>query len=772
MTFKYELVTVRTRAGRKQLLILAIMANVFLVMVSFEQSQYGMQAEAPGETKGPPAKKTLSTSREQGMTVRQTKSVIFVRELLGVDCTGEADSEKALNALTGNAPTTNNTITGRTLSFENCPSIRLNKTWVICNQGGFIIDGLTRSGAAGKGVNISWAGAGNGVMIDMEYVDGFQVQGLNVQGNSRAGVGIQIDKNGAGAIWNTTDGRLINNTFQGANQNWIGVSISPVSRENVEDMRIEDSSFYCSAVRATTLAVGIEVGASQNAKNEIVKHINVTGCLYGIWQKNGSIQIRESEFTYNGGKCGSGNGADIRLDSNTDVDIVEGNLDENGTQGINMNGDMPGFGFGHPLIVRGNHAGPAGCENTSNYWFNVSSPGAGYIFEGNSWDPDNNLVKIIGSNQAGGTGNAKIYTIGNYYPNSLFTPWWTLATDSNALDLGLSTDKLLVYGAKTNNEPSLGSNASSPILTFRGYLNGSTSSPDDIALQNIPASGGASSGGTFLVKHQEGATGREFFGWDGSFPGITVSQISTPAQPAISNIGAAGSTSYTYAVVAYAGSRSSVGSSTGTTKTGNATLSRTNYNQLQFYPSAGADKYCIWRISRSGDPSSTGNIGCISAIQARGGGDQWLAFGYTANVGSVTNPYRFNDTGLIGDGAGLPTTNGTGQLISTVSTGTAPFSINSDTPVANLTLFSHPQVYEKGVLTHSEKIYTNTEVLSSGWATHSFANSFTFTSSSTFGCTCTDQTAVNVCKAAPASATSVNLAGTGSDVLWLECLGH
>ena len=156
-----------------------------------------MKAGAPGETKGPSAKKTLSTFREQGITVHQTKSVIFVRELLGVDCTGETDSEKALNALTGNAPTTNDTITGRTLLFENCPSIRLNKTWVIYNQGGFVIDGLTRSGAAGKGANISWAGAGNGVMIDMEYVDGFQVQGLNVQGNSRAGVGIQIDKNGA-----------------------------------------------------------------------------------------------------------------------------------------------------------------------------------------------------------------------------------------------------------------------------------------------------------------------------------------------------------------------------------------------------------------------------------------------------------------------------------------------------------------------------------------------------------------------------------------------
>ena len=744
-------------------MIMAIVAFAFLLMVSFGQSQDGTPAGSKGLPNG--------TSETEGVAVLQPKSVLFVRALPGVDCTGAAESGETLTALTGKPPRTNNAITGRTLSFENCPSIKLNKTWVIYNQGGFVIDGLTRSGAASKGVNISWTGTANGVMIDMEYTDGFQIQGLSIQGNSNAGVGIQIDKKGPGGIWNTTDGRLINNTFAGANQHWIGVSISPLSTSNVEDMRVEDSTFYCNATRSTTEAVAIEVGSSYNAKNEIFKHNNITNCYYGIYAKNGSFQARDGEFTSNGGTCGSGTGADIRIDINSDVDIIEGNLDENSTQGINLNNDSPGFGLGHPLIVRGNHAAPAGCENTSVFWYNALG-GHGFIYEGNSWDFDSNLVSVIGSNYRGGINNGTIYTAGNNWPNYSFTPWWTNAANTYSSEFSVTSDTLMVYGAKTNNEPAAGNNVSSPMLGFRGYLNGSTSTPDDITLQNIPASGGGSSGGTFVIKHQQGVSGTEFLSWDGSFPGITISPISTALQPRISNVGTAGSTSYTYAIAAYAGSGNSVGSPTGTTSTGNATLSRTNYNQLQFYPSAGATKYCIWRMASTGTPSSTGNIGCISAIQARGGSNQLLAFGYTTNAGSVTNPYRFNDTGLRGDSTGLPTTNTTGQFVSTAATGIAPFSIKSDTPVANLTLFAHPQVYEKGVLTNSEKIYTNNQVLSAGTATHLFANSFTFTSSSTFGCTCTDQTAVNVCKAVPASGNSVNLAGTGSDVLWLECLGH
>ena len=65
-----------------------------------------------------------------------------------------------------------------------------------------------------------------------------------------------------------------------------------------------------------------------------------------------------------------------------------------------------------------------------------------------------------------------------------------------------------------------------------------------------------------------------------------------------------------------------------------------------------------------------------------------------------------------------------GQIANAQATGVAPLSIASTTPVANLTLTAHPQVYEAGVLTTSEKIYTNTQALTRGAATHTFANSF------------------------------------------------
>ena len=112
------------------------------------------------------------------------------------------------------------------------------------------------------------------------------------------------------------------------------------------------------------------------------------------------------------------------------------------------------------------------------------------------------------------------------------------------------------------------------------------------------------------------------------------------------------------------------------------------------------------------------------------------------------------------------------QLTSTLVTGTAPLVIASTTPVANLTLSNHPEVYESGALHTADKIYTNSQALTAGTATHTFANSFTFASSSSYGCSCTDQTAANACQALPASASSVTVVGTGSDILWLQCIGH
>ncbi|MCU1249571.1 MAG: hypothetical protein JWQ49_2600 [Edaphobacter sp.] len=735
---------------------------------------FGLPREVGGDgrPKGLPTKSALDSKSHNNAAI-QTKPVLEVRDVPGVDCTGATDSADALNALTGHFPRTDNTISGRTLAFDGCPSIKLSNTWLIKNHAGFIIDGFTRSGAASKGILITWDGPASGVMIDMEYVDGFIVRGLNIQGAAKGGVGIQVDKNGAGGIWNTTDGIFANNTYQGASRNWIGISISPVSGDNVEDMRVEDSAFYCNAPASTTAGVGVMIGDSANAKNEIIKHIYVTNCWYGVWKKNGSFQVRESEFTGNGGTCGSGGGADIRDDVNSDVDIIDGNLDENSTQGLNE-GDDRGGGYSHPVIVRGNHAAPAGCANLAKYWYNTAA-GTIWIFEGDSWDADPRLLKVIGTSH---NGSGTIYTRGLIYPNSKFIPWWTNNSTAIADDLKIMDDKLMVYAAKSSAIPSVGNNYPSPYLVLRGYLNGSTSTPDDFALQDIPASGGSTGGGTFLIKHQQGATGTEMFGWDGSYPGINIDMIPTPSAPAVGNVGSNGTSRYVYAVVAFGPSGNTAGSSTSTTSTGAATLSSTNYNQLQWYPVAGATKYCVWRTASSGSPSSTGNIGCISSLQVKNQGSAVVSFNYTTNMGGVTNPYRFNDIGLAADSSSLPRSNTTGalslpgQITSTLPTGIAPLSIASSTPVSNLTLTAHPQVYDAGVFTTAEKIYVNSQALNEGAAVHTFATGFRFISSRTFGCICTDQTAANACRAVPASATEVTLAGTGSDILWLQCTGH
>jgi hypothetical protein len=603
----------------------------------------------------------------------QTKRVIDVRDIAGVDCTGVADSATALTAFTGNPPTTNNALNQKTLSFGRCPQIKLTSTWVVYNQAGFIIDGLTRSGSGSQGVNISWAGAANGIMIDFEYVDGFLVQGLNIQGNTTAGVGINVDKNGAGGIWNTTDGRFVNITVQGANQNWAGMSISPISGSNVEDIRIEDSTFYCNATRATTNGVGIMIGQSANAKNEIIKHTNITQCFYGIWQKSGSMQVRDSEMTTNGGTCGSGTGADIRIDGTTDVDIIEGNLDENSTQGINQNNDAAGANPTHPIIVRGNHAAPAGCQNLGVFWYNTGKGAAPWIFEGDSWDQDATLTKVIGTSPNGSGG--VIYTRGLLYPNSTFIPWWTNYTTAIADDLAIEANKMRALKSVSGVVPAASTNLQSPYEVFRGYVNGSTSTPDDFAVEGIPAGTTGTTGGTFVIKHQQGTTGTQMFGWDGSYPGITMATVPTPGPITVTPTGGTGATSYTYAVVAFSSIGNTPASATQNIGNGVAGLSSSTYNLISWFPVTGAIKYCVWRTVGGG---STGNIGCTSAILTLD--TNLTSFGYTVNASGVAAQYQFKDTGLTGDSAALPTLNTTGVVNLIAGTSSTPsLTLGTDT---------------------------------------------------------------------------------------------
>lgn len=129
-------------------------------------------------------------------------------------------------------------------------------------------------------------------------------------------------------------------------------------------------------------------------------------------------------------------------------------------------------------------------------------------------------------------------------------------------------------------------------------------------------------------------------------PPVSVSgtlSLPTPAVPTVTPTGTAGAANYSYLIAARPGDGSHTpASAAGSTSTGNATLSNSNYNALSWAAIAGAATYDVYRTVGGG---SAGKI---------------------ANV--LTNSY--NDQGAAGDSSTAPTTNTTG-LVTVAGTVTA-----------------------------------------------------------------------------------------------------
>ncbi len=156
--------------------------------------------------------------------------------------------------------------------------------------------------------------------------------------------------------------------------------------------------------------------------------------------------------------------------------------------------------------------------------------------------------------------------------------------------------------------------------------------------------------------------------------GLVINGLATPTAPTVTPTGTTGSTSYTYAVVAFNSSGQTAASPTTTTSTGNATLSGSNYNAIAWTAVTGATGYNIYRTASSG----LGN-GATTGL-----------------VGTVYSPtLSYNDTATsTGNGATAPTiaTSGT-TTISTNSinafqienaAGTSILNVNTATGAINL----------------------------------------------------------------------------------------
>jgi hypothetical protein len=306
--------------------LLRAMGVCVAVFLTFHYGQAQIPNQRPETT---PARRIGNPWAKDGLDVRD----------FGVDCTFARDSSAALNAITA-AATTN----GAAITFPPNCHVKLIATWLVKNLSGFTIRGISGAGNNGYyGTNvptITWAGLAGGTMIDMEHVDGFEVTNLAIDGGGLASVGINVDKTGSGGVVNTTDGifrRLyVHGSMLGgaSNAGWTGLQFSMVSRDNVEDMRILDSTFYCGP-SVTSGVAAIRMGPSFNNKGFIIRHNFIHGCAIGVWEQGGAAIIDENEV--------GSNHIDFQIDFWTDPIKISSNLSESAERGdrfLVMNGTV------------------------------------------------------------------------------------------------------------------------------------------------------------------------------------------------------------------------------------------------------------------------------------------------------------------------------------------------------------------------------------------------------------------------------------------------
>ena len=155
----------------------------------------------------------------------------------------------------------------------------------------------------------------------------------------------------------------------------------------------------------------------------------------------------------------------------------------------------------------------------------------------------------------------------------------------------------------------------------------------------------------------EGSVGVEsIFPYNNTFNGaIKLNPVPTPPTPTITPHGTGGSSTWSYKIVAVVNGTSlhTAASAAGSTTSGNATLTTSNYNVIQWAPVAGAYEYLVYRTAHGTSPSTNGLIATVPATQNLNTLQDIDSFGGGGIVW---------DTGLAGDGSTAPSTDTTGSL--------------------------------------------------------------------------------------------------------------
>lgn len=601
--------------------------------------------------------------------VAQTKAVIDVRDR-GVDCTGTSDSSTALNLIFAS-------LNQVEVDFPLGCQVRVDSPVVIQSQSAWVLRGLGNLPGVGGFGGPSIYGC-NGVSGPVLYINrsGFgRIEGLGIYPKGPTGVcaassftqSIQIDSTGNPGV--TTHNITLNNVALTTSPagtaitNYIGVNITDGGKQNGEMIKVLNSWIHC---QNSSNSIGI-ANTNPTSDNDLAESNNIVACRIGIWN-NGNIRVLNNLFSSVGNNSVFGAfGANIYTPacSSGQMDIFFNEEDSGGPFIDNGHDQIASCASG--LNVVGNQIGVSDIAS-GEYVIDVGNSGAaGWQFIGNTFLVTQATNQyLVGNNVVANKGGlAAIFDLGNNLRAPTGSNTLGFSDPSTPFQYGeyhFTFNFLGITGP--NNNPADASSVShtwfpvratgstfreqSPFLGLRSQSAGGNS-PDDWRWQTI-----SDNGQSAITYNHSGNAPIAWWNYDGQTNGIKFAQVTNPAAPTgVTPTGTPGSTVYTYALVAFGSTGNTAGSPTLSTGTGNASLSGTNYNLVQFVPTAsiGATNWCVWRTAGG---VTQGKIGCVPAVG-------------TVNNTQNADTYFFKDTGLTGDGSALPAINTTGRILTAIT---------------------------------------------------------------------------------------------------------
>jgi hypothetical protein len=320
----------------------------------------------------------------------QSKTVIDARDIIPtLDCTGATDHSAALTAFTDNVSGTATKLNGNRLVFPANCTISVGSGWTIRNLSAFTISGPSVAGSTATSTPVfKYTGTAGGTVVALDHVNSWKVEGIAVDGNKLADVGISVDEaSGCSGCLTTYVGSFVGVNVSDSNSGttprtgWAGIYISPTSTNDVADIKVIDSAFYCHATSTTSSA--IRNGNSFNAKNQVFRHNNLAGaCAYGIWAQNGNFSAVENDF-------GNNQVASIRVDQASDNLLIQKNSEEGDPQFLTTS-----FQPTTPVVIQNNHFAPGSALNASVYHIDTGNLNP-VTFVGNSFQANSSMTKVL-----------------------------------------------------------------------------------------------------------------------------------------------------------------------------------------------------------------------------------------------------------------------------------------------------------------------------------------------------------------------------------------